>query len=123
MRPHGNNRLIVLSVVLALICGSKENVVAQGSQVATQRSLDATRQTQLTNQELAALLNGLGERTGDLDRDGSGNVISVCLQGTNANNRALFLVSALDSLQKLMIKGRGRTETGEWTREFLTSAK
>jgi hypothetical protein len=118
MRSHGKTWLIVLRVVLVLVCTSEEKAVAQGSAVGKQ----GVERTQSTDHELAALLKRLkeGRNPGDVERDESGNVVSVVLRWTNANNRALFLVSALDSLQELTIAGRGRPETGEWTREGIS---
>lgn len=118
MRSRGKSWLTALSVVLALVCVNEEKAVAQGSAEGKQ----GAELTQSTNQELAALLRRLeeGRNAGDVERDASGNVISVALRWTNANNRALFLVSTLDSLQQLMIQGRERPETGEWTREGIS---
>jgi len=134
MQPHGNNWLIVLNAALVLVCISREKALAQeklaesehvveqtlSAQTARQKSLDATGETQSADHELAALLKQLEESTGDLRRDASGSVVSVALRSTNANNRALFLVSTLRSLQELTIQGRGRLETDEWTREGIS---
>ncbi len=51
-------------------------------------------------------------------RDESGNVLSVALRWTNANNRALSLVSTLGTLQELTIQGRGIPD--EWTGEGIS---
>lgn len=117
MRSHEKSWLTALSVVLALVCVNEEKAVAQG----TAEGKQGVELTQSTNQELAALLKRLeeGRSAGDVERDASGNVISVTLRWTNANNRALFLVSTLDSLQQLMIQGRGGPESNEWTREGI----
>jgi hypothetical protein len=90
------------------------------SQPATQISLNAAVESQSANYELAALLKRLGESkdTGDVERDASGNINSVALRWTNANNRALFLISTLGSLRELRIQGRGIPD--EWTREGIS---
>jgi hypothetical protein len=116
MYPRGDNWLTVLSMVLALLCASEEKLVAQGSAERNQ----GPERTQSTDHELAALLKRLeeGRSTGDVERDASGNVISVALRWTNANNQALFLVSTIGSLQQLTIQGRGIPD--EWSREGIS---
>ena len=116
MYPRGNNWLTVLSMVLALLCASEEKPVAQGAAEGNQ----GPERTQSTDHELAALLKRLeeGRSTGDVERDGNGDVISVALRWTNSNNRALFLVSTLGSLQQLAILGRGIPD--EWTQEGIS---
>jgi hypothetical protein len=134
MCSQWNNWLIALSGVLVLLWASGEEAFAQqrmaeaergaartlSPQAIDQEVLDSTSKNQATNYELAALLKRLEESPGDLGRDGSGNVVSVALRWTNANDRALVLVSSLDSLQELRIQGPGRPETGEWTREGIS---
>ncbi|HZR17494.1 MAG TPA: hypothetical protein VFE51_09220, partial [Verrucomicrobiae bacterium] len=72
-----------------------------------------------TKSELSALLQKVEENPGDLCRDTGGDVVSLALRNTNANDRALFLASTLGSLRELAIQGRGKPETGEWTREGI----
>jgi len=134
MQPHGNNWLTVLNVALVLVCISGKEALAQetlaesehgveqtlSAQTAKQKSLDATRETRSADHELSALLKQLEDSTDDLGRDASGNVLSVALRSTNANNQALFLVSTLGSLQELTIQGRGLPGTDEWTREGIS---
>lgn len=74
-----------------------------------------------TDNELVSLLKEIEEGPGDLVRDDKGKVISLALRPANVNDRALFLVSRIGSLQELVIQGRGKPETGEWTREGVAS--
>jgi hypothetical protein len=108
--------LSILCVVFALGYAIEEKAVAQGPADGQQGS----ERMHATNHELAALLKRLEEGWGpdEVERDGSGNVISVALRWTNSNNRALYLVSTIGSLQKLTIQGRGSPD--EWTREGIS---
>jgi hypothetical protein len=73
------------------------------------------------NHELASLLKRLdASRDGtDLVRDSRGNIVSIALRGTNANDRALILVSTLTSVKELTIQGRGMGD--ECTREGISN--
>ena len=63
----------------------------------------ATGDRNRTQTALAALLKDVEKSEGDLERDVDGNVISIALRHTNANNRALLLVSSVGSLRELSI--------------------
>lgn len=81
--------------------------------------LSAMTNTQPTDAELTSLLKRVGERPENLERDAAGNIVFLALRGSNANDRALSVASNLRSLQELVIQGRMRPETGEWTREGI----
>src|SRR5262249_52530199 len=49
----------------------------------------------------------------------NGNVVFLALRHSNANDRALCLVSTVSSLRELVIQGPGRPEAGRWTREGI----
>jgi hypothetical protein len=102
MRCLRNNWITAPIVALFLVCAGDYKPFAQP-----------------TNSELSALLQKVEENPEDLGRDRNGNVVSLALRGTNANNRALLLVSTFGFLQELVIQGRGRPDTGEWTREGI----
>ena len=115
MRSNQNLWLAaVLKLAFVVATGDFEMAFAQGARL----QIDRNGETALgqPTAELTALLKWVEEQ-GDLERDSSGNVISLALRQTNANDRALFLASNIGSLRELIIQGRGRPDTGEWTRK------
>jgi hypothetical protein len=114
MRQLTFSSLVLASALLALKLIAQVNLT----------TLSGKDHMAATNSEVDLLLRGIAEDDRYvLERDKYGHVISLSLRHTNANDRALSLVSTIPSIQELSIVGRGSPTNNGWTAEGVSHLK
>src|SRR3569832_622069 len=109
MRSNQNLCLALVSLAFVVATGDLERAFPQDARFRIDRNgetalpqaslgMPSMASDGLPTTELTAFLR-LVEKQGDLERDSSGNVVSLALRQTNANDRALFLASNIRSLK------------------------